>query len=112
MIHRIDSVEEFKHVVDESSKHPVFVFKHSVACPVSASAYKIFTNFMLKNKDNPDLSFAAIIIQEHRDVSDFAAEFSGVKHESPQVLLFKDKGVVWDADHHDITLDSLSIALK
>ena len=112
MIHRIDSVEEFKHVIGESEKHFVFVLKHSTACPVSSSAYKMFTNFMLRNKDNPDLSFAVIIIQEHRDVSDFAAEFSGVKHESPQVLLFKDKKVVWDVDHHDITLDALSGALK
>ncbi|MCF7866470.1 bacillithiol system redox-active protein YtxJ [Candidatus Woesearchaeota archaeon] len=112
MIHRVDSVDEFKHMLDESVKHPVFILKHSSACPVSACAYQVVSNFMLNNNDYSDFSFAVVIIQDHRAVSNFIAEFSGIKHESPQVLLFKDKKVIWNADHHGISLDSLSGALN
>jgi hypothetical protein len=39
------------------------------------------------------------------------AEKTGIKHESPQIVLFKDGNAVFDRDNWDITAEALQEAL-
>jgi bacillithiol system protein YtxJ len=40
------------------------------------------------------------------------AEITGIQHESPQIVLFKDGKAVFDRDNWDITAESIAEALE
>lgn len=96
--------------VAASQARPVFVFKHSLICPVSTRADDAFQDFV-HERDEDEAGFHRIEIQNARAVSDAVAERTGVRHESPQALLFVDGEVVWHASHGAITRDALAAAL-
>jgi bacillithiol system protein YtxJ len=48
-----------------------------------------------------------IVVQEARSVSEAVAKKTGVRHESPQVLLIRDGQCVWNTSHRQITADTL-----
>ena len=53
-----------------------------------------------------------MVIQESRDLSKLIAEETGIRHESPQVLLFRDGRAAWSASHGTITMEALRAALR
>lgn len=54
-----------------------------------------------------DLMCGVIRVVESRAASNRVAEVTGIKHESPQVILFKDGQPVFDRDNWEITPDAL-----
>ncbi len=84
------------------------LFKHSLYCPVSARAFEEYRRFLA---DHPDLSSAWLDVTDQRPLSRLVEERSGIRHESPQAILFKDGGHVWNASHGAITEASLSEAI-
>ncbi len=82
------------------------IFKHSNRCPISARAKKRIERF----EEESDLDIQYTVVQDDRERSDRIAEETGVTHETPQVLFFKDGDVVWHASHDDITEESLKRA--
>ena len=52
------------------------------------------------------------MIQEARALSDLVARETGIRHESPQVILFRKGEAVWNTSHHGITAESLREALE
>lgn len=95
--------------VTASHERPVFVFKHSLICPVSTRADDAYAAFV-SGRDEDDMAFHRIEIQNARPVSDAVAERTGVRHESPQALLFVNGEVVWHASHGAITPEALAAA--
>jgi bacillithiol system protein YtxJ len=59
-----------------------------------------------------DLPLAVIRVVEARPASNRVAELTGIAHESPQILLFKDGKAVFDRDNWDITEEALGAALE
>ena len=59
----------------------------------------------------PDLPLGVIRVVEARPASNRVAEVTGLRHESPQLILFKDGRVVFDRDNWDITGESFASAL-
>ncbi|HZW27652.1 MAG TPA: thioredoxin family protein [Trueperaceae bacterium] len=55
-----------------------------------------------------DLMCGVIRVVEARPASNHVAEMTGIKHESPQVILFKDGRPVFDRDNWEITPDALA----
>lgn len=98
-------------LIDSEAK-PVLVLKHSTTCPISAHAYKAFTQYVNQMASMECLvDFAWIKVIESRPASLYLAEKVGVKHQSPQVL-FIDKGkVIWDDSHWQITVERLAKAV-
>ena len=101
--------QDLEQLLERSKTDPVFIFKHSMSCGISAQAYEEFTNF---TEGLPDLYCGVVEVVENRKLSNAIAERFGVRHESPQALLIKDGRIVWQASHWSITSDSLSDALK
>jgi len=99
----IKSVEALDQLWEESTKNPIVILKHSNSCPISGNAYdemtKIFSPISL------------VIVQERRDISNAIEKKSGIEHESPQVLILKDKKVVWNASHRQVTAENVEAAL-
>jgi len=59
-----------------------------------------------------DLPLGIIRVVEARKASNHVAEMTGIRHESPQLLLFKEGKAVYDRDNWDITPESIAEALE
>ena len=58
------------------------------------------------------VSFREIVVQDARSLSGLVARETGIRHESPQVILFLNSEAVWNTSHHGITAESLREALE
>lgn len=101
--------EDLEKVWDKSTQEPVFIFKQSTTCPISAEAFDEYQTF-LGSQDDVETYF--VKVRETRDVSNQIAEETGVQHQSPQALLIKDREAIWHTSHSKITNDSLTAALE
>jgi len=87
---------------------PAWIYIHSATCPVSSRTRKIIDRYAEEFDDQP---VGKLVVQDHRDVSDHIAERTGVRHETPQVLLVKDGEVLWHTSHMKITKSAMEDAL-
>ena len=101
---RIDDRAKLDNLISDSKEQAVIVFKHSNACPISARAYRE----MQKLEAQVNL----LEIQAAPDLSREVESFTGVRHESPQVILLRDGKAVWNASHFDVNAASVSRALE
>ena len=62
--------------------------------------------------DRDDLALGIIRVVEARPASNHVEKLTGVRHESPQLLLFKDGKPVFDRDNWDITAEAVAEALQ
>ena len=88
-------------------KKDLFLAKLSPACPTSHMAEAMLTKWV---PAHPQSTFipARIDVIRARNLSRAIATEVGVKHESPQVLHLSPEGQpIWDADHFEITAESL-----
>jgi bacillithiol system protein YtxJ len=107
----IQTIEEWNAALDGSAKRPLVVFKHSTTCPVSANAFNEFNNF-LKNNADSDADYVLVKVIESRPVSNQIAEDVAVKHESPQIIMVKNKEKYWSATHWSITEAHMSAVMN
>jgi monothiol bacilliredoxin len=105
------STADLEPVLDGSQPQPTFVFKHSLTCPISSAAYSEYLRFVRGEGAASGAAFKLIEIQNSRPVSNHVAEATGIRHESPQAILFVAGQPVWHASHHRITTRSLADAL-
>lgn len=105
---KINDLEEYKSFKEKAKKGFVILLKHSDTCPISAAAYKEFSEFLEEN--NVDAYY--LVVQESRDVSKKVEEDFEVKHESPQILFLKDNKVMWTDSHYGVNKKSLENQLK
>ena len=86
----------------------VVVFKHSTACPVSYAADREMRGFMARH---PEVAVQTVLVREQRDLSRQIAEWTGIRHESPQVLVFRKGAVVTTGSHGDVTEEFVADAI-
>ncbi len=106
--------------IASSADRPVFVYKHSTVCPVSARAaghYYDFADDFVGGDTDEDASaplplFTQVMVIENRDLSNEIESRLGVRHESPQLLLLRDGKVTWHASHFSITGKDIKNALE
>ncbi|WP_409341126.1 bacillithiol system redox-active protein YtxJ [Paenibacillus sp. MBLB4367] len=102
----LKSISEWQTLLAESGVKPLFVFKHSTTCPVSAEAHDEYEKYLHKNA-NADVTHAHVLVIESRPVSNAIAESLELKHESPQAIYIKNGKVAWHASHWRITEQAL-----
>lgn len=83
----------------------LILFKHSTACPVSWAAHSQINRFRLKH---PKLSVYLLNVIKDRPTSLKVAELTGIRHESPQVIVFRNGTVVTAISHGSITEERLA----
>jgi bacillithiol system protein YtxJ len=71
-----------------------------------------FSHVEAKLGPREDLPLGVIRVVESRGASNHLAELTGIRHESPQLILFKDGKAVFDRDNWDITPEELATALE
>ena len=73
---------------------------------------EMFQNVQSQLEPREDVPLGVIRVVESRKASNHVQEITGIQHESPQLLLFKDGKAVYDRDNWDITAESISEALE
>jgi bacillithiol system protein YtxJ len=97
----LDTLDAWRDAQEQSATGPVLIYKHSSICPTSARAEKQ----MRQVAEEHNVPVYRVVVQESRDVSDRIAEDTGVRHESPQLLILQDGDAVFDASHHRVKAD-------
>lgn len=106
LMKNLTSTDEFDLLM--KSREPLLVFKHSTTCPISAAAYEQVHAF--EGKSPVPIYLLKVI--EDRTASNYVAEVTGIKHESPQAILFKEGKPVFSVTHWKITENALLEALE
>ena len=107
----ISTVEGLEDVRTASAARPVFIFKHSTTCPVSARAAARMDAYLATPAEGRP-EFYLIKVVEFRAVSNAAAVGLGVEHQSPQLILVKGGKGVWSASHYGIQADAIDAAIE
>ena len=85
------------------------VYKHSYNCAIC-----IFTKIKVEEvmeECNDEIDFHFVDVVKNRELSGQIASKTGVRHESPQVLVLKNGKVYWHASHSAIDKDELKEAI-
>jgi bacillithiol system protein YtxJ len=86
----------------------VYIFKHSPYCPTSRYVDTIVQAFAEQLHHQTTMEVYRVDVVNHRPVSQAIADDTGVRHESPQVILLgRSRTVIWHASHHAIDAESL-----
>jgi bacillithiol system protein YtxJ len=100
----LTELEQLEALINQSEEQPVLIFKHSTRCSISRFALKQFENeFDLQDKIAPYY----LDLLNHRDISNEIALHFKVQHQSPQILLLKNRAVVYDTSHENIDATEL-----
>jgi len=71
-----------------------------------------FTHVQKHLDPREDLKLGIIKVIESRSASNHVAAMTGIEHESPQIILFKDGKNVFDRDNWDITSEAMKDGMK
>jgi bacillithiol system protein YtxJ len=101
---KVSTQEELDGLFKKSGEQSVFLFKHSLTCPISAGVFEIVSGI--------DADIYLVVVQHSREISNEIAERTGVRHESPQAVIIKDSKPVYHASHYDITAQEIEQILS
>lgn len=104
--HPLTTQEQLDELLEESDKHAVAVFKHSTRCGISKMVLKRFENAVGPDYDER-VKLYFLDLLSNREISNQIADRLDVQHESPQLLIIKNKKVVHHASHDSISAESL-----
>ncbi len=105
----LSTPDQLDRALDESSRRPLVIFKHSPTCGVSAQAFESISEWM--TAEVRDADFFIVPVQANRAVSTLLAQRFGIRHESPQVMVIDRGEVAWHGSHFRATADSIAAAL-
>jgi bacillithiol system protein YtxJ len=101
---RVTDAETLDALIESSRERPLVIFKHSLTCPISSSAYEQMAQY--------EGEVALLEVQRARDLSNAIESRFGVAHESPQVIVFRKGQVFWNASHFKITAEAVARAVR
>jgi bacillithiol system protein YtxJ len=101
----LHSKEQLDALLDKGSPDgsPFLIFKHSTRCMISSTAKR-----RLEREPHPGLSYYLIDVIANRSLSDYLADRSRVRHESPQAFLFYNSDLVDVKSHLSISPNEIS----
>lgn len=100
----IREIDASADLTDLLGQDTVMIFKHSTACPVSWAAHLQVTKFL---KDHPAFPLYMVSVIQQRPASNQIAEQTGVRHQSPQIILLRHGKVAAAISHGQITAGEL-----
>ena len=89
--------------------HPTSVIFKAGTCHKTMQGFGFLQE---KLEPREDLMLGIIRVVEWRSSSNLVEEMTGIRHESPQILLFKDGEAVFDVDNWNITPEVLDAGLE
>lgn len=80
------------------------LYKHSTRCPISAAAHREMERFLERH---PDAPFYMVDVNDSADVSGYIEQTTGIEHQSPQLILFRNGIPNWNTARFEISADAL-----
>jgi bacillithiol system protein YtxJ len=102
----VKSAEDFYSIVENSTKKPQVIFKDSTTCGISAHAKERLKDGYSLIAGKADLHYLDLL--SFRPVSNLMAQTLMVTHQSPQIIVLKDKKVIYTSSHHAISPESVA----
>lgn len=95
--------------LDDLEKHsmyqPIVIFKHSTRCSISHFVHRrLAADWNFKKEELP---FYFLDLIQFRSLSNAIADRTGVRHESPQMILWHKGEVLYHASHDSINLSKM-----
>ena len=97
--HPVSGAEALDDLIERSRNEPVILFNHDPYCPVSARAYS-----QMEQLDNQVI---LVDVSRERTLTREIQGRTGVRHESPQVIILRNGQPTWSASHFAITTDAV-----
>jgi len=94
-----------------SFQRPVLLFKHSLACGASHAARSHVAALLRDHAPASACEFRLVEVQRARAVSDAIARRSGVRHETPQLIVLRNGVVRWHDSHGGLHPRALTAAV-
>ena len=99
---------QLQKIKELSQTRPQVIFKHSTRCSLSSIAKS-----RLERKEPPaSVDFYYLDLIRYRSLSNKIAEDFSVHHESPQVLLIRNRECVYEETHNSIDMDEIKNQLS
>lgn len=98
----ITGVEALDSLLEQSHTATVVLFNHDPHCPISARAFAQMEQF--------DGEVMLVDVSRERLLTREIQGKTGVRHESPQVIILRDGQPAWSASHFEITADTVQLA--
>lgn len=106
----LKSLDQLNLAFENSLEKPFLLFKHSTRCSISSMVITRFQNNWSAEKNLCDLYYIDLI--EFRSISNEIEKLTGVIHQSPQVIVIKNKKVVYEDSHTAINASEIEKRLN
>ena len=104
---KLETLEELQSAIEKSSEKIIVIFKHSTRCMISKSVLRNFEN-EVKSSNGTSVDFYYLDLLNYRSISNEIAKHLNVTHQSPQIILIKDKKAVFNTSHDSISLEKIT----
>ncbi len=94
----ITSIDHLNTILEQSERQVVAIFKHSTRCSISR---KVLAQFE-KQISSKNIKCYYLDLLNYREISNEIAEQMNVVHQSPQLIILKNKEVVLHVSHNGI----------
>ncbi|RYZ32238.1 MAG: bacillithiol system redox-active protein YtxJ [Sphingobacteriales bacterium] len=96
----VKTADDFHAIVEQSAQKPQIIFKHSVTCGISAHAQHRIVEGYSALEGKADFNYLDLLA--YRPISNLIAQELNVTHQSPQIIVLRDKKVVYTSSHQAI----------
>jgi len=96
----VTQAEDFYTLLENSTSKPQIIFKDSTTCGISAFAKERLQKGFAQIEGKADFHYLDLLT--FRPISNLIAQELKVTHQSPQIIVLKDKKVVYTTSHHAI----------
>jgi bacillithiol system protein YtxJ len=104
-LHQLTEIEQ------QSEENTILIFKHSTRCSISRVALdRLQRNW--REEEMPMVKPYFLDLITYRKISDQISEKFGIYHESPQVIMLKNKKVIYTDSHWGIDYNAIRERLQ
>jgi bacillithiol system protein YtxJ len=99
----LNTTEGIEAIKEKSTEKPQVIFKHSTRCSISSMAKRRLERNWNIDESKVDIYYLDLIA--YRSISNLVSSDFGVTHQSPQILIIKNKEAVFHTSHNDISVE-------
>jgi bacillithiol system protein YtxJ len=99
----IDSIMMLEKLDEQSVSQAVIIFKHSTRCSISSAAL----GRLQRDWNNEIARVFYLDLIAYRDLSNLIAKRYHVQHQSPQILVIKNRSCIYHASHLEINASDI-----
>ena len=101
----VEEARSLPSLADLRAQELAVVFKHSQTCGTSWAAQSQVKKFVASH---PEIPVYTVLVRQDRELSREIAAATGIRHESPQVIVMRNGVPIANASHQDVTVEFLT----